>query len=239
MGRKDVTEKLLEAYDDVFADIVNVLLFNGQRLVQPDELQDHHTRSAYKADGRIREIERDVAKTWMKNNVRIACIGFENQTEPDPYMPVRVFGYDGADYRDQLNHLKKGQSCSPVVTLVLYFGLRRWKGPRTLHQALQIPPELKPYVANTKMNLFEVAWLSREQVNMFQSDFKVVADYFVQMRKNDEYQPAPEKIRHVQEVLQLLSVMTRDDRFEEVMQEGQVKQCIYKRSIGTHKTKRH
>jgi len=28
MGEKDITEKTLEAYNDVFADIINVLLFN-------------------------------------------------------------------------------------------------------------------------------------------------------------------------------------------------------------------
>lgn len=31
MGTKDLTEKVLEAYNDVFADIVNVLLFDGKR----------------------------------------------------------------------------------------------------------------------------------------------------------------------------------------------------------------
>ena len=30
MGSKDITEKTLEAYNDVFADIINVLLFNGE-----------------------------------------------------------------------------------------------------------------------------------------------------------------------------------------------------------------
>ena len=29
MGEKDIAEKTLEAYNDVFADIVNVLLFDG------------------------------------------------------------------------------------------------------------------------------------------------------------------------------------------------------------------
>lgn len=28
-----------------------------------------------------------------KNNIRIACIGFENQTEPDADMPLRVYSY--------------------------------------------------------------------------------------------------------------------------------------------------
>ena len=36
------------------------------------------------------------------------------------------------------------------------------------------------------MNLYEIAYLSDEQVQMFTSDFKIVADYFVQMRKNKQ-----------------------------------------------------
>ena len=35
MPDRDITEKHLEAYNDVFADIVNVLLFDGQRRVCP------------------------------------------------------------------------------------------------------------------------------------------------------------------------------------------------------------
>ena len=34
MAEKDLSEKLLEEYDDVFADIVNVLLFHGKREVK-------------------------------------------------------------------------------------------------------------------------------------------------------------------------------------------------------------
>ena len=60
MGNKDIAEKLLEAYNDVFADIVNTLLFKGERIIQPDELEDQAPRSAYKADGKLREMEREV-----------------------------------------------------------------------------------------------------------------------------------------------------------------------------------
>ena len=67
------------------------------------------------------------------------------------------------------------------------------------------------------MNLFQVAWLSDEQVEMFQSDFKVVADYFVQKRKNNGYTPTKTEIKHVEAVLQLLSVMEHDDRFIEII----------------------
>ena len=40
MGAKDITEKTLEAYNDVFADIINVLLFKGKQVVKENELED-------------------------------------------------------------------------------------------------------------------------------------------------------------------------------------------------------
>ena len=40
MGQKDISEKTLEAYNDVFADIVNVLLFKGKPLVKEDKLEE-------------------------------------------------------------------------------------------------------------------------------------------------------------------------------------------------------
>ncbi len=104
-------------------------------------------------------------------------------------MPLRVFSYDGAAYRAQLltdKEMKEKTSKMapryPVVTLVLYFGYdRHWKMPRTLFECLEIPEEIKPYVNDYRMNLYEIAYLSDEQVQMFTGDFKIVADYFVQM----------------------------------------------------------
>ncbi|MEY8414054.1 transposase, partial [Lachnospiraceae bacterium 62-26] len=53
-------------------------------------------------------------------------------------------------------------------------------------------------------------------VQMFTSDFRIVADYFVQMRKNRNYIAPETTINHVHELLQLMSVMTRDNRFADV-----------------------
>ena len=228
MAQKDASQKILESYNDVFSDIVNVLLFKGRKVLSEEELEDQAPRSYYKADGKIHEIERDVAKRWKNGNIRVACIGIENQTASDPNMPVRVIGYDGAEYRAQLSN---GQAeIYPVVTLVLYFGHeRRWSGPLTLKERLDIPKEFDPYVSDYKINLFEIAYLTPEEVNLFQSDFRVVADFFVQKRENGDYVPSSQELTHVQETLQLLSIMTNDHRFEEVYnaasdgQEGEVR----------------
>lgn len=216
VAEKDITEKILESYNDVFSDIVNVLLFDGKAVLVPDELEDQAPRTYYKADGKIREMERDVAKRWKKGNIRIACVGFENQTNPDPDMPLRIIGYDGAEYRTQLLADNTGNSRYPVVTLVLYFGHEKhWSQPLRLKECLDIPPEFEPYVNDYRINLFEIAYLTQEQVALFQSDFRIVADYFVQKREKGDYTPEPYDFKHIQETLQLLSVMSKDNRFEE------------------------
>ena len=62
MAQKDASQKILESYNDVFSDIVNVLLFKGRKVLSEEELEDQAPRAYYKADGKIHEIERDVAK---------------------------------------------------------------------------------------------------------------------------------------------------------------------------------
>ena len=138
MAEKDMTEKTLESYNDVFADIANVLLFGKERLIDENDLVAESPRSIYKADGNLHEQERDVAKYWQDGIIRIALFGFENQTEPDADLPLRLFSYDGAAYRAQMLADKGKQEGEtpdryPVVTIALYFGYKkRWSKPTTL-----------------------------------------------------------------------------------------------------------
>ena len=64
MGSKDIVEKTLESYNDVFADIVNVLLFDGDEVIKENELQPTREKSMYKIDGKVYQQERDIAKFW-------------------------------------------------------------------------------------------------------------------------------------------------------------------------------
>ena len=82
-NKKDATEKALEAYNDVFADIVNVLIYNGQEVVREEELEQGRDCSVYIGEKDIREQERDTTKYWKHNNIRIALFGVENETEPE------------------------------------------------------------------------------------------------------------------------------------------------------------
>ena len=217
MGEKDITEKILADYNDVFADIMNELLFAGEQRILPEALVNTSIHSQYKAeDEKVHELERDVAKYWKEKEVELAICGIENQSVVEKNMPFRVIGYDGTAYRSQL--LEERKKIIPVVTIVLYFGTdRHWNSRKKIKELMEIPKCLDRYVNDYQMHVFEVAWLTEEQISHFRSDFKVVANFFVQKRKNRDYIPDdPTEIRHVDEVLKLLQVMTGDKRYEEI-----------------------
>mgnify|MGYP000945321093 FL=1 len=53
MQEKDITQKMLEQFNDVFSDIVNVLLFDGKDVVDENSLIDTPTKSMMKIDGKV------------------------------------------------------------------------------------------------------------------------------------------------------------------------------------------
>ena len=231
MGQKDITQKNFEAYNDVFSDIVNGTLFDGREVIKPEALVDAMAKSQYKADDNvIHEQERDVAKYWTDKNcyIRLALLGVENQLAIDMDMPLRVIGYDGSSYRDEMNHdeividertgkkHKIRHERYPVVTIVLYFGKTPWKKPLRLYDVLKISDELKPFVSDYKINLIDVPRLTRKQVDKFTSDFQIIADYFVQLNENNDYVPKDKTIKHTDSFLKLMSVLTQDDKYVEM-----------------------
>lgn len=227
MQDKDVTEKMLEKYNDVFADILNVLLFGGRNVVDEAALKDALPMSMLKIDGRVRSQERDIAKYWRKNKINVALFGLENQTTANKIMPLRVFGYDGAEYVKQSRKENIDKAKYPVITLVLYLGYeKRWNYPKTLFEILDIDEEIKPYVNDFKINLFEIAYLDKEKINLFKSDFRILADYLYQMRVNKDYIADETTIEHVEELLTLMSAMTGDNRFEETINDLKGKEKI-------------
>ena len=70
MQEKDITQKMLERYDDVFSDIVNVLLFNGKRVVSEDSL----LMSAMTEDKRFEEIIDEVNEKEVVNMCEVLDI---------------------------------------------------------------------------------------------------------------------------------------------------------------------
>lgn len=211
-NKKDIAEKHLESFNDVFSDIVNVLIFDGENEVKENELEDMDTGSMLAEDDNVRQQQRDVAKKWKRENVIISILGIENQTNIDKNMPLRVIGYDGASYRHMLaNNL---EPC-PVVTLVLNFSDRRWDKYTSLYDCFKVGDKVHPFVNNYKINVVDVAFLPRKTINKFKSDFKIIADYFVQVHETGNYVPMNDEVRHIWELLVLMKTLTDDNRFED------------------------
>ena len=235
MSEKDIAEKTFIALNDVFADIINGLLFEGKQVITEDSLEDITPTSQYKADEEIlHEQERDTYKLWRGHGVNLILLGMENQTKPDKDMPFRVIGYDGAAYRTQLlkteERIIKGKVRQvakkeryPVITLILYFGQKRWRYSKRLKESFypalpndEVTQVLQQYISDYKINVFEISYLTPKQVKLFCSDFRIVADYFVNSKNDVDYIPDDKVIDHVDEFLKLMSVLTGDKKYEEI-----------------------
>ena len=90
---------------------------------------------------------------------------------------------------------------------------------RSLYDVIDIPEILQPFVSNYRINVFEIAHLEEKDIRCFKSDFQVVVDYFVHKRTDPSYRPKdPVRFRHVDELLKLMSALTRDPRFVDTLQ---------------------
>ena len=223
MGQKDLAQKLLEDHPDVFADIFNVLLFQGEQIIHADELEKTANESQYKADtNNLHEERRDLLKLWTKGKNK-ALLGIENQMDADEHMPIRIIGYDGVSYRSQLLKGWKGNHC-PVITLVLYYGDKSWNQPSAL--AEELPEIEKLHGSDYQFHVFHIPNLTDEQIQMFQSDFRIVAEFFAAQKRGQKYRGSRKKIRHVDEMLKFMKVFTDDDRFLKVAFEDEQKEDI-------------
>ena len=231
LGEKDILEKKLLMFNDVFADFVNGIMFDGKDVVKEDELVDLSGWSHYKGDdSKHRFQDRDVVKLWKKENVVISLIGIENQDVPDEDMVFRVISYDGASYRTQLvekerrKRKKETENINgkvdifPVITFVIYYGEEDWKHETTLHKRLNLDSELKHYVSDYSINLIDLKKLSEDDINKFKKDFKLIADYMV---KGSKHKADRIDLNHPEEVSELILRLTGEELpFEVECEEG-------------------
>lgn len=136
---KDITTNNLIDNDDVFADIANVNIFDGVRLIAPEDLESVPTGSSYRdLDGKHHRLFRDTLKRVQNLGGCVAFLGCESQTKINNIMPVRDMGYTYTSYMKQIYNMmaenNKNGNCAyakvlhddqrlmPVATFVLYFG---------------------------------------------------------------------------------------------------------------------
>ena len=229
MAEKDMAEKKLEDYPEVFTDIVNTLLFSDSSIrLDENKIVDGPTESIYKAEEQDKEQRRDTFKYYDIGNKGIlfcvAAYGIENQSTIDNVMPVRIMNYDAQAYKSQVFGLKsssnqtnqKRKRIYPVITIVLNFSEKEWKTSRSLYDMMALPSDLAKYVQDYKINVFDVAFLEDDVIEKFTSDFKAVARFFKDKRLRLEANDTIE-IKHPAEIADLFSVFTGDEGYRDAV----------------------
>ena len=221
MPEKDVSEKLLTSVDEIFADIYNSLCFNGRKVLTPKVLSEAPVTNAFIYADKTKGLISDVSKYYKNANLTIAMLNIENQTKADKDMPLRIIGYEGAKYNYQL--LQRSNQRHGIVTLVLNFDTKhRWNTPKTLKECINdYPKELDILMNDFKINVIDVAFLSKEEIDKFSSDFKVLADYFYQIRKNKVYEVPSDTdyLKYPAQLIETLSAITGDRDFKNAYNE--------------------
>ncbi len=165
MGRKDTLSTEYLSDDARFADICNYCLFDGQDVIQAEDLREMDTKEFLELAGlsgkgqqiqRIRDILKG-AVIRSTGDCTYLILEVENQTEIHYAMPVRGMIYDGINYGSQVNEIsrrhRKGHDLNspakflsgftaedhltPVVTITVYWGSQPWDGPHSLHEMMQ------------------------------------------------------------------------------------------------------
>ena len=218
MGQKDLTEKSLESYPDVFADIVNVFLYKGEQVVLAENLQAAPTETLYPAKhGRLRNQFHDVSKYEMHDGKIKVQYTLENETKAKWKTVLRKAGYGGAVYRSQYD----GREVFPFVSMVLFWGKGHWQAPKSLEQLFDSDVAQKEYIDNIRLHVHEMAHLPQEVRDRFRSDMRIVVDF---LAEGQNYIPSKQKIIHLEALLLMLNALTGDNRYEEIILDMQDEQ---------------
>ena len=217
MAEKDITEKLLTDIDEVFADIYNSLCFNGENIIKPDDLSSASVTTAFISNDVTRGLISDVSKIYKNSNLTLALLNIENQSTEDSDMPFRIIGYEGAKYNSQL--ISGSNARYAVATLVLNFNTKkRWSTPKSIKESLKnkYPIELDEYINDYKVNVIDVAFMDKEDIEKLNSDFKAVAKYYYLKRNNiEDFEELGEcNLKYPVQTFATMKALTGDSRFE-------------------------
>lgn len=162
-----------------FADLFNAALFDGESVIQPDELEEVDTdiSSLLKVGGHVDTLQRvfDVAKK-STYGVDFVILGLENQQHIHLGMPLRVMMGDALGYYKEygeivkknkerghwdsteefLSGFRRPDRLHPMLTICVYYGEKAWDGPLSLKDMLDIPEKLQSVVNDYRMNLIQV-----------------------------------------------------------------------------------
>lgn len=124
-----------------FADLVNVILYSGLPVIDPEYLNiyDSEISTVIKDHSFIKEIElrRDIVFKYTNGN-ESKLIGIENQKQNDRFMLFRCMTYDSILYQRQINNLSNDNELMKVSSAVINWGEHRWQNYDNLYDFFKV-----------------------------------------------------------------------------------------------------
>ena len=164
-------------------------------ITESEEKTDKTQRNAEAfSNQKYRDVLRMLRTQNGKLEVRI-IVGAEIQSHIHYAMPIRNFEYDALNLSRQLstrqkynreNHLlksrneflsgiKKGETFTPVLTVVVYLGKETWDAPKTLHEMFNldgVPETLLAYVPDYRTAILQPKNVTSKQLARMKSPLR-------------------------------------------------------------------
>ena len=180
MGNPNIVTKEYMQDPQHFADAFNYYAFDGRQVVCAEKLSeaDPTELTIIFSEDRKEFVEkfRDVLKQCIlmeDDKFSYLMIGIENQTDIHYAMPVKNMIYDALEYGKQvsrrakehkeakdtkgaefLSGFTKEDKLKPVITLVVYWGTKKWDAPRSLKEMFEdVSEDVLQFVSDYKVNL--------------------------------------------------------------------------------------
>ena len=179
--KNDTISKDFWRDNEHFADLFNAVLFGGEQVVKPDNLEEMDTDVSgvimaddYKLSlGRFRDV---VKKNF--GGIELVVLGLEIQEYIHYGMPLRTMIYDSLGYLKEfegvrkwnkdngvkavdadefLSGIKKDDRFHPIINIILYYGEKEWDGPVSLKDMMvDMPERFANLFADYEINLVQM-----------------------------------------------------------------------------------
>ena len=223
--KKDTVEKEFVSYPDIAADVVNALLYHGEKVVDEKSLLAGPTETIYQGLERLRSQYEDLCKYEMLDGSINLMYLIANQSRVDGKVLLRKVGYIGGFYREQYEN--KMPNLFPVVELVLYWGKAKWKSNcdgRQLFKRRKISETTWKYIDDIRVHMFEMRYLPAEVRELFVSDMRIVVDF---LAEGNGYR-SDRKVKHKAALIKMIRVLSgdkvKDGDVEKWLEECQMKE---------------
>lgn len=217
MGELDKLQKRYFKDSKRFADVFNAILYHGEQVISPDELEDDDSVLTYAQGNHSMERIADLIKKRKKDGETLGLMIIENQKKIDCRMPIRIMMTEAMAYDRQAKEIADRNKamiegglemqCAnlfywftvydrvrPVTTIVLCWNSNGWDGPRSLWDIVDFTgvESLRDYVPEYPINVYDMLKDADEEA--FKSDLQVILGVCKRKRSASEFKEYVETV---------------------------------------------